>query len=70
MSVGEPWIDLDPRPTECDRIGLAVGIDPEKLWEHVEGEHGWESHDEGYAEAVLVAAECMLNGSPCKEERQ
>jgi hypothetical protein len=38
------------------------GIEPHALDWHVEAVHGCEPHDRGYAEAVELAARCMLAG--------
>jgi len=48
----------EPRPVEITAVASALGMDPEALWDHVEGCHGWEPHDEGYEAAVWAAAEC------------
>jgi hypothetical protein len=48
----------EPRPVEITAVASVLGMDPEALWDHVEGEHGWEPHDEGYEDAVWDAAAC------------
>lgn len=48
----------EPRPPEVEAVASVLGLDPEALWDHVEGIHGWEPHDEGYEDAVWAAAEC------------
>jgi len=48
----------EPRPVEITAVASVLGMDPEALWDHVEGVHGWEPHDEGYEDAVWAAAEC------------
>lgn len=58
----EAWQDGD-RPHEVTAISAATGLDPEALWDEVEGVRGWESHDTGYHAMVwLVAWE--LSGHP------
>jgi hypothetical protein len=48
----------EPRPPEVEAVASVLGLDPEALWDHVEGEHGWEPHDEGFEDAVWTAAAC------------
>ena len=55
------WQDGD-RPPQVTAVAEVLGLDPDKLWEHVEGIHGWEPHDEGYEDAVWAAAECTEHG--------
>lgn len=53
------WMVLgEPRPYVITAVAEVLGLDPKALWDHVEGEHGWEPHDEGYEDAVWAAAEC------------
>lgn len=43
-------------PPVVSAVASALGMDPDALWDHVEGVHGWEPHDEGYEDAVWAAA--------------
>jgi len=47
----EKWQDGE-RPPEITAVALATGLDPEELWDEVEGKCGWESHDAGYPHVV------------------
>ncbi len=70
--VGQPWeapnLGLQIRnwgePLYPEVIDAAVRhrLDPHALDRHVEAVHGWEPHDAGYAEAVELAAQCLLSG--------
>jgi hypothetical protein len=51
----EAWNDAmqimlhgEPRPPEVTAVAEVLGLDPGELDWHVEAEHGWEPHDEGY----------------------
>lgn len=45
-------------PPVVAAVAAVFGLRPEALWDHVEGGHGWEPHDEGYEDAVWrIAAE-------------
>jgi hypothetical protein len=58
----EEWWEGD-RPCEVTAVARAAGLDPDRLWEEVEGVRGWESHDQGYQGMVwLIAWE--LTGHP------
>ena len=48
----------EPLPFEVTAVAEVLGLNPEALGWHVEAEHGWESHDEGYEAHVWEAAEC------------
>lgn len=49
-------------PPVVTTVAAVLALDPEDLWDHVEGIHGWEPHDEGYEDAVWAAAECTDHG--------
>lgn len=75
--IGDPWTVLtaldvqlagEPLPSEVISTAEANGIEPHALDHHVEGAHGWEPHDPGYAEAVQAAAACMVAGG-CEATR-
>lgn len=55
----------EPLPPEVADIAAAEGVDPHRLDHHVEAIHGWEPHDEGYAQAVAASVECVKNGGGC-----
>ncbi|HEY6117698.1 MAG TPA: hypothetical protein VI172_17220 [Candidatus Dormibacteraeota bacterium] len=59
MAYGEPL------PPAVADIAAAEGVDPHHLGHHVEAIHGWEPHDEGYAQAVAASVECVKNGGGC-----
>jgi hypothetical protein len=52
----------EPLPPEVVEVASANGLDPHTLAWHVEAEHGWEPHDEGYTIAVSAAAFCVKSG--------
>lgn len=52
----------EPLPPEVVEVAAANGLDPHGLASHVEGDHGWEPHDSGYAVAVSGAAFCLASG--------
>lgn len=52
-----PWDD-DALPPPVTAVASVLGLDPYALDWHVEAEHGWEPHDEGYEDAVWAAAAC------------
>lgn len=58
----EKWWDGD-RPPEITAVAAATGLDPEELWDEVEGNRGWESHDAGYQAMVWFIA-WELKGHP------
>lgn len=58
------WQDGDI-PHVVSAIADFCNLDPKELDWHVEALHGWESHDEGYAEAVWRAASCLLKIRHC-----
>jgi len=68
--VGRPWEAADlasqvlywgePLPQAVIDTAVRHGLDPHALDEHVEAVHGWEPHNNGFAEAVEVAARCIL----------
>lgn len=65
--VGDPWADMnvycdDPLQPDVIRVAAERGVEPHALDHHVEGVHGWEPHDLGYADAVVKAAECLQSG--------
>lgn len=69
--VGDPWADLDiayvrtygePLPPAVITVAAERGVEPHALDHHVEGIHGVEPHDLGYADAVSQAADCLLRG--------
>lgn len=67
--VGHPSWDAatvmtygEPLPQEVIDTATETGIEPHRLASHVEGDHGWESQDAGYAEAVRKAADCLFSG--------
>lgn len=43
-------------------VAAELGVDPDRLDHHVEAEHGFEPHDQGYAQAVRAAAYCVASG--------
>lgn len=45
-------------PPEVTAVASVLGMNPDRLWTHVEGVHGREPHDEGYEDAVWAAAGC------------
>ena len=45
-------------PPQVTAVAAVLGLDAGRLWDHVEGIHGWEPHDEGYETAVWEAAAC------------
>lgn len=47
-------------PEVVRTVARNYSLNPVELDWHVEAEHGWEPHDDGYDEAVLQAAECLL----------
>jgi hypothetical protein len=51
----EEWWDGD-RPAQVTAVAKAAGLDPEELWDRVEGKAGWESHDTGYQGMVWLFA--------------
>lgn len=48
----------EPLPAEVLAVAEVLGLDPGVLDWHVEAEHGWEPHNDGYEAAVWAAAEC------------
>jgi len=68
--IGDPWTWAqahaysaeEPLDTAVIEVAAARGIDPHDLHEHVEWEHGWESHDVGYRQAVEDAVDCVKRG--------
>lgn len=58
----EAWQENDC-PPDVTAVALATGMKPDDLWEVVEGQRGWESHDPGYAYVVWVIA-WELRGHP------
>jgi len=65
VKASEPrktWLDWamlgEPRPYEITAVASVLSLDPEALWDHVGGIHGWEPHDVGYEDAVWAAAAC------------
>ena len=52
----------EPLPPAVIAVASERRIDPHALDMHVEGEHGWEPHDPGYADRVAEAADCLVNG--------
>jgi hypothetical protein len=52
----------EPLPDAVMDVAASRGLDPHELDHHVEGEHGWEPHDTGYATAVSAAAFCLASG--------
>ncbi len=55
----------EPLPREVADIAAAEGVDPHDLDHHVAVYHGWEPHDQGYADAVEASVECVKNGGFC-----
>lgn len=51
----ETWQESD-RPPEVTAVAAATGLDPERLWDVVEGQRGWESHNAGYEDVVWAIA--------------
>ncbi len=51
------WDGMDPR---VETAAKEAGLNPDDLWSHLEGQHGWESHDEGYERAIQDAVECAV----------
>jgi hypothetical protein len=51
----EEWSEGD-RPCEVTAIASATGLDPQELWDEVEGRRGWESLDMGYQGMVWLIA--------------
>lgn len=51
----EEWSDGD-RPCEVTAVAGAAGLDPERLWNEVEGKRGWEPQDTGYQGMVWLIA--------------
>jgi hypothetical protein len=65
--AGDPWVSFtghssEPLAPDVIRVAAELGIDPHVLDLHVEEVHGWEPHDDGYAEAVGRAARCLAVG--------
>jgi len=60
--VGQVMIWGEPVPQAIIDEAAEQGLEPHALAHHVEGVHGWESHDAGYGEAVKAAARCLLDG--------
>ncbi len=69
--VGDPWADVtemslyvfgEPLPAAVIRAAAEQGVEPHALDQHVEGVHGVEPHNDGYAEAVISAARCVKAG--------
>lgn len=52
------WQDGEA-PPQITAVAEVTGLDPDRLWDHVEGECGWEPHDEGYEEQVWDCARQM-----------
>lgn len=52
----------EPLPPIVVEVAGQCGLDPHALDWHVEAEHGWEPHDDGYDRAVNAAAFCVLSG--------
>jgi hypothetical protein len=53
-------------PPQVAAVAAVLSMDADKLWDHVEGCHGWEPHDQGYEEAAWAAAECEReHGGEC-----
>lgn len=63
MTVGS-WDDpaIDERTVAAAE---AAGLDPKVLDWHVEAEHGWEPHDEGFVERGLAGAVTCLQAGGC-----
>lgn len=57
---GGPWGE-DPPPAITAAASL-FGLSRDGLQSYVEGELGWEPHDEGYGERVRQAAQEMTAG--------
>lgn len=55
----------EPLPPEVADTAAAESVDPHELDHHVEAVHGWEPHDQGYADAVKASVECVKNGGFC-----
>lgn len=52
----------EPLPEAVINVAAERGIEPHALDRHVEAVHGWEPHDPGYGDHVVVAAECLAGG--------
>jgi len=59
--------DCPPPPVTA--VAVVLGLDPDTLWTHVEGIHGWEPHDEGYEAAVWAAAACTDHNAEFTEKQ-
>ena len=57
------WTD-DPYspPPPVTAVAPVLRLEAWTLYEHVEGVHGWEWHDEGYEGHVWEAARCLTEG--------
>lgn len=49
-------------PPYVTAVAAMFGVDGGALWDHVEGVHGWEPHDDGYGQAVWAALWCTSHG--------
>lgn len=51
----EEWQEPE-RPPVVTAVAAVLGMDPEALWDEVEGKRGWESHNAGYEAMVWFIA--------------
>lgn len=68
------WIEralagIDDPPPYVTSVAIMLGLDIDDLWDHVEGRHGFEPHDEGYRQAVWAAAWCSCRRRPVRPAR-
>lgn len=63
ITLGGLYGQGEPLPPAVADVAAERGIDPHTLDSHVEGKHGWEPHNAGYAEAVRAAADCVVRGN-------
>lgn len=60
--VANPYGSAQPLDERTISAAWAAGLDPHLVDNLVESEWGWESHDQGYADAVRRAVEQLAAG--------
>lgn len=57
-----PYASTEPLDSRIIELATAQGLDPHAVDELVEGEWGWEPHDQGYEDTVRAAVEQLAGG--------